>query len=699
MNGKAKRLRPYDGVRDGDSFPLDITIRSMSLRLDKEGKPSSLDEATRSVEVVCSTESPVEIFDWERWEIVPEVLLMSGCQIPATRQVPLLDTHVRSGVASVFGSCRELRVVGKELLGRAVYSEDAEADKAWRKTVEGHLTDYSVGYRVLEAYYVPEGEKQTIAGRTFEGPVKVATKWKVRELSTCPIGADEMAKARAATPDQRRTSTQEEEKDMNGKLRKFLESRGLATTATEEEAWRFLNTLEIRKDGELPAGLTEADLVRAVPAAPALTADDVKRQAEEMTRAEINRREEIRTMCDFFGFGDMARELIDGNKSVDEARAAILAKQMKEAPAPAARLTLVADERDKFRSAAEGSLILRAGLKHDPAKLAVGAHDLRGYSLRELARECLRMAGQQTGGDPMQMVGRALTSSDFPILLGNTANLALLAGWEQAEESWEKWADGSGSVSDFKTQTLARAGEVDDLDEIGEDDEYKYGAGGEQSESFKIATYGKLAKISRQAIINDELGSISDAFARRGEAAARKIGDIVYAVLVANSAMGDGTALFHADHGNLGTAGAISENTMAEIVKKMGLQKDVRGKRRLNLSPRYIIAPKTAEGYAEIFFNSMMFANDNKGATRANPYAGPKFERIYEARLDDASTTAWYAAAMKGKTVKVFFLNGNRTPYLETRDGWTVDGVEFKTRIDAGAKAMDWRGLAKNAGA
>ena len=28
---------------------------------------------------------------------------------------------------------------------------------------------------------------------------------------------------------------------------------------------------------------------------------------------------------------------------------------------------------------------------------------------------------------------------------------------------------------------------------------------------------------------------------------------------------------------------------------------------------------------------------------------------------------------------------------METKNGWTVDGVEMKVRIDAGAKALDWR--------
>lgn len=654
------------------SIPVDLTTRSLSLRLSDDGRPASLDDKTRSVDVVCSTETPVEVFDWERWEFVPEVLLMSGCEMPASRQVPLLDTHYRGDVSSVLGSCRSLRVEGSELLGRAHYSAaDPTADMAWRKTSEGHLTDYSIGYRVLESTYIPEGQKQTIAGRQYEGPVKVATRWKVRELSTCPIGADEYAKARAATqPD----NPQREEKTMPKD--KHIEEPGRGTQETTVTPEPTVNPEPVRT----------------------LTEEDVATRAAAMARAEIERREEIRAMGDHFGYREVAEKLIADGSSVDAARKAIMVEQMKKPEtSPGFRATVVADERDKFRAAAEGALILRAGLKHDPAKLAAGALDLRGYSLRELARESLRMAGQPVGGDVMQMVGRALTTSDFPILLGNTANLALLSGWESAEETWESWADGSGSVSDFKTYTLARAGETDDLDEIGEDDEYKYGSLAEQSESLRIATYGKLNKISRQAIINDDMGSIADAFARRGEAAARKVGDLVYAVLTANSAMGDNVALFHSTHGNLGTSGVLSSTTAAEAIKLMGLQKDIGGKRRLNISPRFFLAPKALEGTAEIFFGSQML-DVSSGSAQVNPYAGSRFTRVYDARLDDDSPAVWYMAGPKGKTVKVFFLNGNRVPYLETREGWTVDGVEFKTRIDAGAKALSWKALVKNAG-
>ena len=35
---------------------------------------------------------------------------------------------------------------------------------------------------------------------------------------------------------------------------------------------------------------------------------------------------------------------------------------------------------------------------------------------------------------------------------------------------------------------------------------------------------------------------------------------------------------------------------------------------------------------------------------------------------------------------------------MDTRMGFDVDGMEMKCRLDFGAKAIDWRGMAKNPG-
>ena len=648
-----------------------LAYRSLTIEKTAEGAPSTLDVEGRSVEAIGATETPVMERDYDTWEVYPTVLLMSGCQIPPSRQLPLLDTHSRYSTASVIGSYRDMRIEGNQLLGRAVFSTAKEAEGPWLKTMEGHLTDYSVARKDLEATIIPANQTGLIEGRTFQGPVKVVTKWIPKEMSSCPIGADENAKARAATAQPENQA--KEKQDMSTET----QNRGLSAETTQ-------------------------------PQTPAVDLDAVRAEA---ARAEHARITEIDAICSRADVpAEKKADLIKPGVTVDAARAAVmeimLDRSSKQNPgfrtsgqtdqlrADQARVEMGADERDKFRAAAEDGLLIRSGMT--PKEAAAGARDFAGFSLRELARESLRMAGKSQGGDVMAMVGRALTTSDFPLILANIANKSLFAGYDAATETWQKWC-GVGSVNDFKTNTIVRAGETADLDQIREDDEYKYGSRAEAQEQFAIATYGKLFNISRQAIINDDLGALTDIPAAHGEAAGRKVGDIAYAVLTANSAMGDGVALFHATHGNLGTAAAIGTASMAEAVQRMALQKDIGGKRRLNIAPKYLIAPPSLAQAAQTFFGSSVIG------TQANPnqvniYAG-LVELVFEPRLYDNDTNGWYLAGSKGRTVNVYFLNGNQTPYMETRQGWSVDGVEYKVRIDAGAKAVDWKSLFKNAGA
>lgn len=662
----------------------EMSYRALALRVNADGTPSTLDKANRSVEVIGASEKSVTEFDYDRWEYVPTVLLMSGCQLPGNGQMPLLDTHSRYSTASVIGSYRNMRIENDLLVGRAVYSSVPEAEGPWIKTEEGHLTDYSVGRRDLASTYIPDGQTQTVGGKSFTGPVRVVTSWIPKEMSVCPIGADDTAKARAAAPPQ---TTPEKERKMDEKLRKYLERRGLPVTATEDEAYRFLDQLDTRTEPPAPAVAT--------PAVATPVRSEAEVEAEVMTRmADIN------AMCDRHDIpADKRAEFMKPGVTVDQVRKAILDGMVERSvqTSPGFKSVSVgADERDKFRSAAEHSLIIRAGRTVE--KAAAGADELIGFSLRELARESLRMAGLSAAGDALGMIGRAMTTSDFPSILANVANLSLFEGYTTSQETWQDWC-ATGNATDFKTNTIARIGEMDDMIEVPEEAEFKYGKRSDGKEEFKLATYGRLFAISRQTIINDDLGALTDIPMAHGEAWSRKVGDIAYAVLIANSAMGDGVALFHADHANLGTSGVVSETTIGEGIKLMKLQKDIGGKRRLNIPAQFFIAPASLEGAAEVFFNSGQFAGDNKAATRTNPYAGSRFTRVYDARLDDADAKTWYLAGPKGKTVKVFFLNGQQGPYLETKQGWSIDGVEFKVRGDAAAKAVDWKAMVKNAGA
>ncbi len=347
--------------------------------------------------------------------------------------------------------------------------------------------------------------------------------------------------------------------------------------------------------------------------------------------------------------------------------------------------------RDKYRTEAINGLCLKTGQSAPKS-------DLEGHSLVELARGALTAANQDDGGNPLPMLGRAETTSDFPLILAAVVNKSLEEGFKKADESWSQWC-GTGIVNDFKPNSLHQVSGIGDLDMVPESTEYKYGSLSETKETFSIATYGKLLAITRQAIINDDLSALSNIPEAHGETVARKIGDLAYSVLTSNDIMGDGKALFHANHGNIVTASAPGVASIANGIKMMGTQKDIDGKGRLNIRPVFFIAPLALEGASEVFFRSERFDDTAKDATTINPYSGTYFQRIYESRLDDNSATAWYLAGRQGKTVKLFFLNGVQKPYVEQKHGWSVDGVEFKVRIDVAAKAIDWRGLSRNAGA
>lgn len=694
-----------------DKKTPELTYRSAPLERNDRGMPASLDEETRSVAVVAATENPVLVFDYERWEVINEVLLMSGCQLPQSRQIPLFDTHQRYDTSSVLGSARSLEITGGQLLCRSYFSTVPEAETPYTKVREGHLTDFSIGYRVLEATWIAEKETATIEGRVFEGPVRVATQWIPRELSVCPIGADDMAKVRAEADGdiEKNKNHKKEVTDMNPKFRALLETRGLSKDASDEEAWAFAEKNLIDPGQTANQRSAPPDTGKPASQQAADTADDKIRAAivEERTRtAEIN------AMCRRFDCTDLVDPLVTEGKSVEEARKVVMdhiEKRKETDPGLSYRgpIEVVKDARDKFRAAGVDSLIIRSAhealRQHCGAvfeKPAPGAEELRGYSLRELARESLRIAGISDKGNPLEMIGRALTTSDFPMILAAVANKSLFAGWETSGETWQVWC-ATGSVSDFKTNKSVRPSEFSDLDEVPEDTEYKYGKRIEAQEEYKIATYGKLFAISRQTIINDDLNALTNIPAGHGEAAARKVGDLPYAVLVANANMGDGVALFNdTNHKNVATGAFLTGpdvTTVAEGIRAMGVQKDLQGLRRLNIRPLFFLGTKALEGSAEVFFKTEKFSS-NEASTRVNPYSGTYFTRVYEARLDDDDPLSWYLAGPKGKTVVVYFLNGVQTPYMETKQGWSVDGVEYKVRIDCGAKAMDWKGLYQNNG-
>src|SRR5690606_38606218 len=124
----------------------------------------------------------------------------------------------------------------------------------------------------------------------------------------------------------------------------------------------------------------------------------------------------------------------------------------------------------------------------------------------------LRMQGVDSGRmDKMQIVAAAFThtSGDFGSLLANIATKAMLKGYEEAEETFQKWTS-VGTLPDFKAAKRVDLDMFPALEVVPEGGEYKYATVGDRGETVQLATFGKLFGISRHSIVNDDLNAFTN---------------------------------------------------------------------------------------------------------------------------------------------------------------------------------------------
>ena len=442
----------------------------------------------------------------------------------------------------------------------------------------------------------------------------------------------------------------------------------------------------------------EHTMPNQTPAANQPTEMDAQAALQAGIKAESDRRSGIKAAFAKFANVDGVAALADHCESdiactVQAAGEKLLAHLAKGA-APVASVIVVADERDKARAGISKAIMARAGLEKQDT-----ANPYRGYSLTEMARASLEKAGTKTGHlDKMSLVAAAFThsTSDFTNLLANVANKSMLKGYEEADESFQLWT-AKGTLTDFKPAKRVDIGAFPALAQVADGAEYSYGTVGDRGETIQLATYGKMFSITRQAIINDDLDAFTKIPMRMGRAAIRTVGNLVYAVLTGNPTMADGVALFHASHGNLLTGAAISTTSVDAMRVAMAKQADT-NTNALNIRLGYLIVPVALEGAARVVRESEFEVGaSNRNNTVPNTVRGT-FEVISDARLDLVSATNWFGAGNPSvfDTIEVAYLDGVDTPTLEQEKGWNVDGVEFKVRLDAGVKALDYRALAKN---
>jgi hypothetical protein len=629
--------------------------------------PATADKEQRTVELMWSAGARVFIpGDWfdepyfEELSMEPSAIRMDRMNSGAC---PLLDSHDRTSLKSVMGRIMGGKIQNGEGSCLSKFSKRTDVEPYFQDVIDGVISNVSVGYRVYKY--------QDISAP--DDPVKVlrAIDWEPIEVSLVPVGADADAGVRSHSGTVVPCEIIERARSAQG------DTMSVPKTTTPVETSPVVET---------PVA------VQPAPAVSARAADDSAVNAERARSVEIT--QSVRKAGLSVNF---AEELISSGMSADKARSMIIDKLAEKTASTTINPVIAggtpANQESRNRSI-EASLLHRS----DPGKFKLegDAIQFRGLTLMELARSVLESSGKRTAGlSKMEIATRAFEgTSDFPALLANVANKTLRDAYQAAPQTFRPIVKLNMSA-DFKQMSRIQLSDAPSLEVVGASGEVKRGALTDGKEVYSLATYAKIVAINRQSIINDDTSAFTRIPALMGRAASDLESDTVWNLILANAAMGDGTALFHADHKNLtGTGTAISVASLGVARALMKGQKNLQ-KRPMNIQPKFLICDPSIETLAEQAVGPIV----PNAATSFNPFMG-KYTILSEPRLTTGTTQPWYMAAEPGQidVIEISYLEGQEGVYLESKQGFDVDGVEIKVRLDFAAKALDWRGLYKNAG-
>ncbi|OEY74985.1 peptidase S14 [Haemophilus quentini] len=411
-------------------------------------------------------------------------------------------------------------------------------------------------------------------------------------------------------------------------------------------------------------------------------------------QAELNKRNaDIKAV--FAPFGSAHSDLLveclgDLSITPEQAKDKLLAK-LGAGTTPSAAVTPYADNGNIVGDSVKQSLLARAGIDKDKVNAKDNAYN--AMTLRELARASLVDRGISVSGqNAMSMVGLAFThsSSDFGQILIDVAHKSLLKGWETAAENFDQFTS-RGTLTDFRAAKRVGLGDFGYLPQVGEGEEYTYGTIGDEGASVALATYGQLFSITRQAIINDDMHLLTKIPEKMGQAARATIAKLVFALLTGNAIAQDGKKLFDGSHKNSFDNAALDVANIDKAIQMMNGFVNTRGE-PLAIEPDFMLLPTSLYTRAKQVLGSASVEGADINSGIINPIRDI-VPTVKSARLQVADPKSWYL--INKEAIEVSYLDGIDTPYMEQQQGFTVDGVSTKVRIDAGVNVIDYRGIVK----
>lgn len=670
----------------------------------------------------------------------PVVVDLEGLAIER-QDIPVrLDHNPRQGV----GHTQRVVIENGQVIAQGLVSRDTSwARDVAKSAVNGFPWQASIGAAVVDAEFVPNGQKVAVNGRTFDGPLHVVRKAILKEISFVDSGADAHTSARIAAQHNIKKEQPEMQDSNGGSPQNNGQDHGQdygkddnqdAAPAPAPADGPTSGSHETDTQGSAQQKADKAQVSttpssqkpQAAPPAPApATPATVRASATDASRgggdpvtdmrrrmaAETRRIEAIRRICHPSGDSkhpDIEAKAIE--EGWDESRTEL---QVLRASRP--QVPTVSSRPGNLPGAGvqvfEAVALMASGLPHSRIEaiyaepILEAADKLRGLGIQEF---CELAYGQQLPRfrrDASGWLQAAFSTTSLPGILSNIANKMLLEGYNYIEDAWRKIAK-LASVNDFKEHSRYRMTGSFKFEQVSADGELKHGKLDEQKFGQKADTHGIMFALTRQMIINDDLGAFTDIPRQIGMGAAESIADAVWGLWLGNPVQSDGKTFFHADHGNYaeGADTALSVDGLTDAEIKFGQQTKPNG-RPLGMPAGILLVPTALKVAAEMLMKSTQLnetTTANKPKPMTNPHVG-KFDVVSSVYLSNASFTgasskAWYLLADPNRlpAIEVAFLNGVDRPTVEKTDAdFNTLGIQFRGYIDFGVREQDHRGALK----
>lgn len=641
---------------------------------------------------VFYTGGPLPISGWDLPVVVDLAGLSNGKVLVANLDH---DSTKRVGNFDVVNNGSQLIAHGSATAATPARDEVVESAR------NGYQWQASLEVSPSKVEELAKGKTVEVNGQQITGPVYITRKGTLKGFAFVSHGADDNTTAAIAASAASSTSKGNK---MDAKFKAWIEAMGFdADTLTAEQ----LSGLEATYNGKISA-------------AKKVTSDN----PFEAKKIEAKRKESIRDIAEkvMESRGSNAHEILEIEKLCDHAITAGMSAsefhlELLQATLPDARPPRDrGSQRSGLSNRVIEAAICQAGrldgyedsfddqtlqLAHDKFKGRIGLKQLlliaaqdRGYSAGnsfEVNIEVQRAAFGMMANRQINAAG--FSTIDISSIVSNVANKFLRQGWDAVDMTPLRIA-AVRPVNDFKTiTTVSLTGDLQYL-KVGSDGEIKHGTLGEETYSNKADTYARMLAITRNDIINDDLGALTSVPRRLGRGAGLKLNDIFWTKFLNNS------AFFTSGRLNVNTA--VADMTVGGLQATETIfmdQTDPDGK-PLGIMPALLLVPTPLKVSANTLMKSeRLITGASATIGEANPYSG-RFRVESSPYMSNSSYTgysaaAWYMLADPNEmpVIEIAALYGRVEPVVETADAdFNVLGIQMRGYSDIGVELQEYRG-------